>query len=284
MGLNHRGTKLLLYSKSIGVDFNKTITIGRQGLHLDKESLRNNLNSFNILEKDLEKVFSIESGFAEPFIKLLGATDVHSIDASNYESSTFVHDMNLPILESLKGKYSAVIDGGSLEHIFNFPVAIKNCMEMVKLGGHFIGITPANNFFGHGFFQFSPELFFRIFSAENGFKIEKLFFYNDKSGSSWFEVKDPNEVKKRVILSNTYPSNLFVLAKKMKDTEVFLKYPQQSDYENISWEGKQNFDQIKLNLRRISFGTKILNLMVQCRSFFKEIGNGNKDFFKKTNL
>ena len=69
----------------------------------------------------------------------------------------------------LKNKYTLVIDGGCLEHIFNFPVAIKNCMEMLQEGGHFIGITPANNLMGHGFYQFSPELYFRIFSKENGF-------------------------------------------------------------------------------------------------------------------
>lgn len=53
--------------------------------------------------------------------------------------------MNLPVPEVHKDSYTAVLDGGSLEHIFNFPVAIKNCMEMLKVDGQYLGITPVNN-------------------------------------------------------------------------------------------------------------------------------------------
>ena len=96
--------------------------------------------------------------------------DTISIDASAYENATMVHDMNLPVGDELKQKFSVVIDGGTLEHVFNFPTAIRNCMEMLKVGGHFFAHTMANNFMGHGFYQFSPELFYRVFSPENGFR------------------------------------------------------------------------------------------------------------------
>ena len=65
--------------------------------------------------------------------------------------------MNTPIYGSLKNRFSALLDAGTIEHVFNFPQAIRNCMEMVKVGGHFIQVTVANNFIGHGFYQFSPE-------------------------------------------------------------------------------------------------------------------------------
>ena len=60
--------------------------------------------------------------------------------------------MNEAIPDSLKGKFSCVLDGGTLEHVFNFPQAIKNAMEIVAIGGHFLGVVPANNFSGHGFY------------------------------------------------------------------------------------------------------------------------------------
>ena len=109
-------------------------------------------------------------GYAEEFLKRLGAKETISIDASAYEGASLVHDMNLPIGDDLKRRFSVVIDGGTLEHVFNFPVAIKNCMQMVDVGGHFFVHTMANNFMGHGFYQFSPELFYRVFSPENGFR------------------------------------------------------------------------------------------------------------------
>ena len=193
------------------------------------------------------------------FLKLLGANKVDSMDASSYESATIVHDLNYPISEVLKSKYSVVLDSGTLEHVFNFPVAIKSCMEMLKVGGHYIGITPANNFFGHGFYQFSPELFFRIFDKVNGFKLVKMFFYvDDLNGCDFYEVSDPNEVKSRVTLINSQRSYLFVIAQKLEIADIFMQAPLQSDYEHILWENKSDS---KLETEKLSFIQKIKNLI-----------------------
>jgi hypothetical protein len=73
--------------------------------------------------------------------------------------------------------FSVVYDGGTIEHVFNAVQAFKNGMEMVRVGGHFIQVNPANNFMGHGFWQFSPELIYRVFSAENGFNIRGVFLH-----------------------------------------------------------------------------------------------------------
>jgi SAM-dependent methyltransferase len=281
MGFNNRGAELLLFAKSKGVDFHKTVTIGRQGLHLSQDALQQSLLKYGYKETSAKSLLLAKNGYAESFLSLLGAEVTDSIDASNYEAASIIHDMNTPIPTVHKGKYTTVIDGGSLEHIFNFPVAVKNCMELVKPGGYYLGITPANNFFGHGFYQFSPELYFRIFSPENGFQIEKILFYADQKNAVWYEVSDPNDVKSRVILSNRFPSNLFVLAKKITDTAVFSTIPQQSDYQHMLWEGKGNVNQVEHNQKAISITTKFANLFSQVKILFSSLGSANKLFFKK---
>ncbi len=50
------------------------------------------------------------------------------------------------------------------------------------LGGHFISVTFANNFLGHGFHQFSPELYFRVFCPANGFEVESLMLCEADAG------------------------------------------------------------------------------------------------------
>ena len=50
----------------------------------------------------------------------------------------------------------------------NFPVALKNCTQMVDPGGQYATITPANNVFGHGFYQLEPDFVFRSRSETNG--------------------------------------------------------------------------------------------------------------------
>ncbi|MEK6616906.1 MAG: hypothetical protein AABZ32_12510, partial [Bacteroidota bacterium] len=97
----------------------------------------------------------------------------------------------------------------------------------------------------------------------------------------WYEVKDPNEVKSRVTLCNGHPSYLFVMAKKIAESKIFADTPQQSDYQNLLWEHKGNTNQLQLNQHRISFVTKFSNLFTHLSALFKEIGDGNKDFFKK---
>lgn len=239
MGLDINGTKFLLYAKSLGVSFARTAMIGRQGLLLNPDSLQKNLRDFgySLTLPEVEQLFTESHRYAEPLLKLLGAGEISSFDASDFEGATYIADFNEPVLPSFQNKFSVVLDGGTLEHVFNFPVAIKNCMEMVQPGGHFLGITPANNFFGHGFYQFSPELFFRIFQPINGFKLLQLIALEDSPVSEWFAVADPDQVKKRVTLVNTSPSYLLIIAQKVASIPIFAAPTQQSDY-TAGWEAK----------------------------------------------
>ena len=165
MGFDTNGVRFLFAARTSGVDFGHAATLGRQGLHLDARALGRVLQQAGIErpQESARELLRVGEGYAEPLLTLLGAEEICSIDASAYEGASVVHDMNQPVVEELKGRFSVVIDGGSLEHVFDFPRAIRNVMEMVRLDGWFLGITPANNFMGHGVYQFSPEVFFRLF-------------------------------------------------------------------------------------------------------------------------
>jgi hypothetical protein len=242
MGIDNNGFQCLLYAKKINVDFKHTALIGRQGLHLSQDDMKNAFCAFGytISEEEINKIFIINNGYAEQLIAFLGGLEVHSFDYSDYEGATHLHDMNKEIPEEFREKYTAVLDGGTLEHIFNFPVAIKNCMEMVSVGGHFIGIVPANNFMGHGFYQFSPEVYFNIFSAENGFEITTVVAIEDRPKATWYSVINPKDVHGRVTLTNNVPVHLFVVAKKLMRNMIFETIPQQYDYLAL-WQQNTSF-------------------------------------------
>ena len=55
-------------------------------------------------------------------------------------------------------------------------------MQMVRVGGHFMQLTVANNFMGHGFWQLSPELIYRIFTEDNGYRIECVLLHEVIAG------------------------------------------------------------------------------------------------------
>jgi hypothetical protein len=138
--------------------------------------------------------------------------------------------MNTPLPESYDQAFDCVIDSGTLEHIFNLPVALQNCMKMVKAGGHFLAITPCNNFMGHGFYQFSPELFYGVFSERNGFKVEQMFIFESRPNATWYSVANPTILGSRVELVNTQRTYLLVRARRIKIVPLDDITPQQSDY------------------------------------------------------
>jgi hypothetical protein len=237
MGIDLNATKFLLFARHMGVDFTTTATIGRQWLELKPRPLARTLEDGGVPAdaRRIDRILRGSDGYGEELLRHIGARDVHVFDVSAYEGATHLHDLNLPIDEAVKRAYTAVFDGGSLEHIFNFPVALRNCMEMVRVGGHFLATTPANNFMGHGFYQFSPELFFNVMSRENGYEIVQLMTCEVGRASRWYAVKDPTLVRKRVTLTNSAPVNLLVIARRVTDAPLFELTPQQSDY-RAAWE------------------------------------------------
>src|SRR5829696_795835 len=230
MGLDVNGTKFLLYARKMGVSFAETAMVGRQEMLADAKTLKANFNKFGVdlADAEVERIVSSGDGYAEPFLEQLGAKEIMSFDASDYENASVSHDFNQPIPAEFHNRFSVVLDGGTLEHVFNFPTAIKNCMQMLKVGGHFLAIAPTNNYTGHGFYQFSPELFFRVFTPQNGFEMQRMLIYEETLNCDWFDVPDPDTLKERVTLINEEPSLLLVIAKKVAEAEIFATTPQQS--------------------------------------------------------
>jgi hypothetical protein len=238
MGLSYHPLKFLLEAGRASGCFTSVLTIGRQELqHFDPQSLASLLTEcgYPAGADQAEAILRDEGGFCEPLFRFLGARRIDSIDYSSYEGASIVHDMNQPVPDHLASSYTAVIDSGCLEHIFNFPIALGNCMRMLAVGGEFLSITIGNNYMGHGFYQFSPELFFRVFDRENGFEMERTILFDPMGGAHWYEVSDPKRVGRRVEAVTRGPIDLFVQARKVAEVPLYTAVPQQSDYAD-AWD------------------------------------------------
>lgn len=238
MGFDLQTTRFVLEAKRQGVDFAATATLGRQTLALSPEDLLAEARRYGLaeLEQNLDGAYS-SYPHADGLLQALGATHLDAVDASDYEGASIVFDMNRPAPASLRGRFTLLVDGGTLEHIFDVPQALRNVASMLRVGGHFVSINGTNNFMGHGFYQFSPELFFRVFCAENGFELEALTLTETHRDSYWFEASDPALVRQRLEVVNGYPTYIMVRARKTADVELFCNPPQQSDYRDQSWQG-----------------------------------------------
>ena len=237
MGLDYNGVKYLLYCKYVNkVEFGSVLMLGRQNLHLSKDKLSSLFDEFDITynKEILNDIMPHKFAYADMLLKYLGASEVHSLDYSDYEESDLIHDLNEKIDINQHEKYNCVIDGGTLEHVFDVKNAFYNCMNFLKLNGYFISITPANNFMGHGFYQFSPELFYRIFDSDNGFEVLSLCLVESDSrynSNIWYSVKDPKVVKSRITVQNFCKTYMMTCAFKneVKNDSLFSNMLQ-SDY------------------------------------------------------
>jgi hypothetical protein len=109
----------------------------------------------------------------------LGYGGAESIDVSDYEGCTHVHDLNDPVPASLRDRYALTYNGGTLEHIFDVRAVLRNLFAMLKAGGVIVHVGPMNGWVDHGFYQFSPTFFAdyyraNAFTALSGFMLKAL--------------------------------------------------------------------------------------------------------------
>jgi SAM-dependent methyltransferase len=216
MGIDFHGLNFLLYAAKRR-PFGATVTIGRQNIHLPNYMLRKILN----LKHDRKY-----GPFCEALLlDHMGASSVDSFDASDFEQASFIHDFNTPLGPHLC--YDTVVDVGTLEHIFNIPIALRNVASLCNPGGQIIHVLPANNFPGHGFWQFSPELFFSLYSEANGFSDTEVLVAELDNERYWFKANIPQGGVRVGYISK---SRSYVLVLTRKTTAVTGETVQQSDY------------------------------------------------------
>lgn len=231
MAIDTESARFFLTGVRHGVRYAESLTLGRQHFLLSHAETARLMADCGLRAAEHADMFRGEYPmYAEPFWKLLGASRVETLDMSEFEGATLVHDLNRPVPEAWKLQFDAVCDVGTLEHVFDFLTAVRNCLEMVKVGGHFLAVTPANNLLGHGFYQFSPELFYRILSPAHGFEVERMVAVEYGPRRRWFDVPDPAVAGARVQLVNRYPVMLMVQARKTGLAPLGVETPQQSDY------------------------------------------------------
>jgi hypothetical protein len=222
-----------------GASFKRVLVIGRSLVWVTSSELCDAAAEFGI-NMDLsaaERILTKNSGYCEPFFEFLGAEEIKAMDVSNYEGAQLIHDLNQPLQASMNERFTAVVDGGSLEHVFNIVQAFKNCMELTAEGGNFLALSPANNLSGHGFHQLSPEFLFAALSEQNGFKIRRMLMHENMKKAPVYEVMDPREYGQRVMLCNKLPVFIKTWATRQRVKPLFETFPQQPDWD-LFWQKK----------------------------------------------
>jgi len=67
-------------------------------------------------------------------------------------------DIGKPLDSEWKGKFGTVLNGGTIEHIFDVRQAMTNVHQLVRAGGTIIHLAPVT-WINHAFVNFNPKIF-----------------------------------------------------------------------------------------------------------------------------
>jgi hypothetical protein len=233
MGLDITSLEVLLlaikHAKSGSV-----LTLGRQGIHISYQVCKYlcEKHGFTMPPTAMDK-------YCEKLLLHLGASRVDSMDNSHYEQATFVHDLNNPVKDT--PKYDLIYDGGTTEHIFNVTQVYDNIIDMLNVGGIFCSVTPNNNQSGHGFYQFSPEMYLRVLSPKYEMEIVNIWVTRVDSQLDTWEYILPTEKcptrRNSFKFDDTQMVYNLVIARKISNERqrLTISHPHQYSYEHIEW-------------------------------------------------
>jgi hypothetical protein len=105
---------------------------------------------------------------ARTLFAMMGIQDYTDIDLLDADAPTIVHDLNRPVPAGLHDRFNLVVDGGTLEHVFDVRQVMESLVAMCRTSGWIVHLSPASNFVDHGFYSLSPSLFHDVYRA-NGF-------------------------------------------------------------------------------------------------------------------
>jgi len=98
MGFDINTVELFLAARTRGVDFSRTATLGCQEFYrIDVRARRDAFHDWRGLAKDcrdVERLLTVDGGFADSFLRELGEEEVTTIDASPFEGATRLHRLS----------------------------------------------------------------------------------------------------------------------------------------------------------------------------------------------
>ena len=213
----------------------RTLTIGRLGLYAPRSFLQQVFSRRSGGSRNLAPG-SPELMWFDAFLRAGGAPSVDVMDASSYEGATIEHDLNRPMTSEHYETVDTLIDGGSLEHVFNVVGALETYLKLLRPGGRiFLFDMPLHGYCGHGFFQFSPIFFSESLSSRYGFRLDLMLATEDRPFSDFWDVASQLAKHERMEIQHSRPCHLHVVATKQASFDGFGAFPIQPDYA-ARWE------------------------------------------------
>jgi len=248
MGIAKGAYRLLLDEKKKGVlKGDSILQLGRQCVLFDAKTLYKYAAKHDVSLDPVELCPSFDTYYRQlgyiddiTLFKALGFKHVHSLDFSDFEGADIVWDLNQPIPEKYWGRFDLIYDGGTAEHVFNFPQVLKNIHLLLKPGGIIIHASPSNNHVDHGFYMYSPQVYFEYYDV-NRYQIvtSQVIEYSPQRKRPWSIYAYQPGALEQLSYGNFGKKMLLIhlIAKKVANSTSGV-IPQQGGYVR-AWQAQQ---------------------------------------------
>jgi len=167
--------------------------------------------------------------------RALGGCRVKALDVSPYEGAEIIHNLNEPIPDSLRESADFIVDGSTLDNVFDPAMALRNLAAMLKPGGRVLMIdawSPRD-----GSYQLCSPAWYFDFCVTNGFadcKTYACISAGSRANAYWLDpaFMRTAEARVRVPLLTCWwriPFTL-VLAEKAREPSSPIVSPTQAHY------------------------------------------------------
>jgi hypothetical protein len=180
MGLVPSSIKLLIKTHKKVRFRGPVLTLGNQDVYATYNDLKSFFQRLDCPYSKSEVIPSSQLGFtslgppfssfvhARTLFGMMGIDDYCDIDKFDREPPMILHDMNLPVPDRMVNRFNLILDGGTIEHIFDVRQVMWNIVQMCKISGWVVHTTPVSNFIDHGLYCMSPTFFYDFYTS-NGF-------------------------------------------------------------------------------------------------------------------
>jgi SAM-dependent methyltransferase len=166
---------------------------------------------------------------------------IKALDVSDYEGAEVIHDLNRPIPDALRASADFIVDGSTLDNVFDPAMALRNMADMLRPGGRLLTINAWNTR-DSAYTLSSPPWYFDYFVA-NGFADCKVYICVGAGRSTnvyWLnpELIDEEEWRLRTpILATWWRRPFIVMLAEKSARSTATATPNQAQYRSqAEWD------------------------------------------------
>ena len=162
MALIHPTVRLLAHFAPRYGFAGDVVTIGHNEVYLTADQ------ALAVFGRDLAPGPAPDQRDDADLLAALGFASVAALDFPGSPGIDIAQDLNLPLDAAHHGRFDAVLEVGTMEHVFDVRAVLTSIHQLLRPGGQVVHLSPTQGGANHGLYCFQPTLFFSWYRT-NGY-------------------------------------------------------------------------------------------------------------------